>query len=57
MFCRLCNNLSDSEICLICSDTNRDESVVCVVENPKDLIAIERSGAFNGYYHVSSKET
>jgi len=36
MFCRLCNNLSDTEICMICSDTTRDDGTICVVENPKD---------------------
>jgi len=51
-FCRLCNNLSDTEICLVCSDTAREDKVICVVENPKDLLAIERSGAFKGHYHV-----
>ena len=52
MFCRICNNLSDTEICLVCSDTARDEKIICVVENPKDLLAIERSGSFKGHYHV-----
>src|SRR3989338_6023554 len=52
MFCRVCNNLSDTEICLVCSDTARDEKTICVVENPKDLLAIESSGAFKGHYHV-----
>ncbi|HQP10582.1 MAG TPA: recombination mediator RecR [Candidatus Omnitrophota bacterium] len=52
MFCRICNNLSDTEVCMICSDTGRDEKTVCVVENPKDVLAIERSGAFKGHYHV-----
>ncbi len=51
-FCRLCNNLSDTEICLVCSDTTRDESIICVVEEPKDLLAIERTGSFRGHYHV-----
>ena len=51
-FCRLCNNLSDTEICLVCSDTSRDEGTVCVVEDPKDVLAIERTGSFNGHYHV-----
>lgn len=51
-FCRLCNNLSDTEICLVCSDTTRDESIICVVEEPKDLLAIERTGSFHGHYHV-----
>ena len=52
MFCRLCNNLSDTEICLICSDTSRDDRTLCVVESPKDLLAIEKTGAFKGCYHV-----
>jgi recombination protein RecR len=52
MFCRLCHNLSDNEICLICSDVHRDEKTICVVENPKDLLAIERTGAYKGSYHV-----
>ncbi|MFA5060667.1 MAG: recombination mediator RecR [Candidatus Omnitrophota bacterium] len=52
MFCRICNNLSEAEVCLICSDTNRDERTICVVENPKDVLAIERTGAYRGHYHV-----
>jgi len=52
MFCRVCNNLSDTEICLVCSDTARDEKIICVVENPKDLLAIEQSGSYKGHYHV-----
>lgn len=52
MFCRICNNLSQTEICPICSDARRDNTVVCVVEDPKDLLAIERTGAFRGQYHV-----
>ncbi|VAX36215.1 Recombination protein RecR, partial [hydrothermal vent metagenome] len=52
MFCRLCNNLTDTEICLVCNDTARDDSIICVVENPKDLLAIERSGGYKGHYHV-----
>ena len=51
-FCRICNNLSETEICLVCSDTNRDETLICVVEDPKDLLAIERTGAYKGHYHV-----
>src|SRR3990167_5070380 len=45
-FCRLCNNLSETEICMICSDTRRDEATICVVESPKDLLAIERTGSY-----------
>ncbi len=51
-FCRVCHNLSETEICLICSDTSRQEGSICVVEAPKDLLAIERTGAYRGYYHV-----
>ena len=43
-FCRLCNNLSETEICMICSDARRDEATICVVEDPKDLFSIERTG-------------
>ena len=52
MFCRVCNNLSDTELCLVCNDTARDGKVICVVENPKDLLAIESSGSYKGLYHV-----
>jgi recombination protein RecR len=52
MFCRLCNNLSETEICMICSDAARDDKTICVVEDPKDLLAIERSGSYKGHYHV-----
>ncbi len=51
-FCRLCNNLSETEICMICSDTSRDDATLCVVESPKDLLAIERTGSYRGHYHV-----
>jgi len=51
-FCRICNNLSETEICLICSDPARDNRTICIVENPKDLLAIERTGIYRGHYHV-----
>lgn len=51
-FCRICNNLSETEVCLICSDTTRDEKIICVVEDPKDVLAIERTGVYHGHYHV-----
>ena len=51
-FCRICNNFCETEVCMVCSDTSRDSSIVCVVEDPKDLLAIERSGSFSGMYHV-----
>jgi recombination protein RecR len=52
VFCRRCWNLAESAECPICTDVRRDPSVVCVVEEPKDVIAIERTGDFNGRYHV-----
>jgi recombination protein RecR len=52
MFCRICNNLSDNEICIICNDTGRDHKTICVVEAPKDVLAIERTGSYKGQYHV-----
>lgn len=51
-FCTVCNNLSDSDICPICSDNSRDKSVVCVVEHVKDVMSIELTGKFKGVYHV-----
>jgi len=51
-FCTECNNLTDQDTCRICRDESRDRSAVCVVENPKDLLAIERTGVFRGLYHV-----
>ncbi|MBF0302310.1 MAG: recombination protein RecR [Desulfamplus sp.] len=50
--CSQCFALSDTEHCRICSNVNRDGSIICVVENPTDMAAIEKSGAFNGYYHI-----
>jgi recombination protein RecR len=53
-FCSKCFALSDSEFCTLCSDPARDPSVLCVVEQPADMVAIEKSGAFRGMYHVLS---
>lgn len=50
--CASCFNLTEGELCEICSDPRRDRQVVCVVEQPRDLISIESSGAFQGVYHV-----
>jgi recombination protein RecR len=50
-FCRRCNNLSEADICLVCSDAGRDQKMICVVESPKDLLAIERTGTFKGLYY------
>lgn len=51
-FCRKCGNLSETENCSICNDPRRDKTVVCVVEEPIDLILIEKSGRYKGVYHV-----
>jgi recombination protein RecR len=50
--CPKCQNLTDREICSICDDPMRDQSIICVVAEPKDAIAMERSREFNGVYHV-----
>lgn len=50
--CSCCQNFTDRETCGICSDDNRDRSIICVVESPKDVSAFERSGGYNGVYHV-----
>ena len=50
--CSCCNNLSDNELCLVCSDTRRDRSTVCVVEQVQDLMSIENTGQYRGLYHV-----
>jgi recombination protein RecR len=51
-FCRECGNLTEEELCNICSDTRRDRSVVCVVEQPVDVLSLERTHEFRGLYHV-----
>jgi recombination protein RecR len=51
-FCRICHNICDTEICHICDDHRRDASILCVVENIKDVMAIENTGQFHGLYHV-----
>jgi recombination protein RecR len=50
--CRQCHNLTEGELCAICRDGRRDPSVICVVEQPRDLAALERAGTFRGLYHV-----
>ncbi len=50
--CAVCQNLTDSEVCAICQSPRRDERVVCVVSDPKTVIAIERTHEYNGHYHV-----
>lgn len=50
--CTRCGNLAEAELCAICADERRDQSIVCVVEQVPDLVALERSGAYRGVYHV-----
>ena len=51
-FCETCFNMSDEVICEICSDSQRDSSLVCVVEEPRDIVALERTREYKGLYHV-----
>ena len=51
-FCRMCHNISDADLCPICSDPRRDSSTICVVENIQDVMAIENTQQFHGLYHV-----
>ena len=51
-FCSRCFNITESELCAVCSDTRRDQYSVCVVEEPLDVLAIERTGEYRGLYHV-----
>jgi recombination protein RecR len=51
-FCRICFNVSEADECRICRDDRRDPAVICVVEEPKDVVAIERTREFHGRYHV-----
>lgn len=51
-FCPRCFNFAEGEFCGVCSDPERDESIICVVEEPRDVVAIERTGEFSGLYHV-----
>ena len=51
-FCEVCFNLSETERCPICQDASRDAAILCIVEEPKDVLAIEKTGAYRGLYHV-----
>lgn len=51
-YCRCCHNISDTDVCDICSDTRRDQTTLCVVENVQNVMAIESTGQFHGLYHV-----
>lgn len=52
MLCKCCQNFTEQEICALCADENRDRSIICVVESPKDVSAFERAGGYEGLYHV-----
>jgi len=51
-FCDRCGNVAEGELCRICADSRRDQSAICVVEEPKDIVAVERTREFRGTYHV-----
>ncbi|MBN2863387.1 MAG: recombination protein RecR [Bacteroidales bacterium] len=51
-YCKICNNISDTEICALCNDEKRDRSIICVVENIQDVMAIENTHQYKGLYHV-----
>lgn len=51
-YCKCCQNLTDSELCSVCADSGRDRSVICVVEDPRDVMSFERTREYNGLYHV-----
>ena len=51
-FCRECGNLTEDELCEVCADARRDRSVICVVEQPVDVVSVERTGEYQGLYHV-----
>lgn len=51
-YCSVCGNLTDTDPCAICADDSRDKSVICIVESPKDVVAMEKIREYRGYYHV-----
>lgn len=51
-YCRVCHNISETEVCPVCADPRRDASTVCVVETVRDVMSVERTGQFHGLYHV-----
>ena len=50
--CKICNHISEEDVCYICNDKSRNSDYLCVVEDPKTVISIEKIGTFNGYYHI-----
>lgn len=51
-YCKVCHNISDTDVCALCADTTRDSSTICVVENVREVMAVEGTGQFRGLYHV-----
>lgn len=51
-YCRVCQDLTDGEVCRLCESSKRDRSLICVVEDPKDVLAMEKTGEYTGLYHV-----
>jgi recombination protein RecR len=51
-FCKICGSLAEGEICPYCSDDNRDQSLLCIIQEPRDVLVIERTGQYRGLYHV-----
>src|SRR5512133_3212172 len=51
-FCPVCFHFAEDELCSVCADTERDRTIVCVVEEPRDVVAVDRTGEFHGVYHV-----
>lgn len=51
-YCRICYNLAEGDVCTICQDSRREQQILCVVEQPRDLMALEQASAFKGLYHV-----
>lgn len=51
-YCKICKNLTDEEVCHVCRSNARDKSIICVVEDPRDVVALERTGDFSASYHV-----
>ena len=51
-FCKRCYNIAEGDLCALCADTRRDGKIVCVVEEPRDIVAMERTNSFRGLYHV-----
>lgn len=50
--CKVCGNITEDEVCEVCTSNLRDKSIICVVQHPKDIYAIDKSGSYNGLYHV-----